>query len=70
VDAIEHYRVAVRLRPDDANAEANLGSALAEIGKLAEAKLHFQRALRIDPNHKLARENLEQISHDSKNPQE
>ena len=38
--------------------------------KLAEATLHFQRALRIDPNHKLARENLEQISHDSKNPQE
>jgi protein O-GlcNAc transferase len=70
LEAIEHYRAALRLHPDDANAEANLGGALAETGQLSEAKQHFQRALRIDPNHKLARENLEQINSDPKNLQQ
>jgi hypothetical protein len=49
------------------DAEANLGGALAETGKISEAKLHFQRALQIDPNHKLARENLELINGDPRN---
>jgi hypothetical protein len=35
---------AVRLRPDDADAHANLGSALAELGHFAEAKAQFERA--------------------------
>jgi tetratricopeptide (TPR) repeat protein/mono/diheme cytochrome c family protein len=69
VEAVEHYRAAVRLRPDDANVEANFGAALAETGNLTEAKAHLRRALQIDPSHKLARENLEQISHDSKDLQ-
>jgi len=69
VEALEHYRAAVRLRPDDANVEANFGAALAETGNLTEAKAHLRRALQIDPSHKLARENLEQISHDSKDLQ-
>jgi tetratricopeptide (TPR) repeat protein/mono/diheme cytochrome c family protein len=68
LESIEHYRASLRLHPDDANAEANLGSALAEIGNLREAKLHFERALQIDPSHELARENLEQLSHASKDP--
>jgi len=69
VEALEHYRAAVRLRPDDATVEANFGAALAETGNLTEAKAHLRRALQIDPSHKLARENLEQISHDSKDLQ-
>jgi Flp pilus assembly protein TadD len=68
LESIEHYRASVRLHPDDANAEANLGSALAETGNLREAKLHFERALEIDPNHELARENLETLSHAAKDP--
>jgi Flp pilus assembly protein TadD len=51
----------VRLNPEDANAQANLGTALAQLGRLAEAKLHYEAALRIDPNNQLARENLQQI---------
>jgi Tfp pilus assembly protein PilF len=66
VEALEHYRAAARLRPDDANVEANFGAALAETGNLTEAKAHLRRALQIDPSHKLAKENLEQISNDSK----
>ena len=46
----------------DANAEANLGSALAETGNLKEARRHFARALEIDPKNELARENLEQLN--------
>jgi len=48
----------VRLEPNDANAEANLGAALAELGEFPEAKAHFERALEIDPNQPLAKENL------------
>jgi Flp pilus assembly protein TadD len=53
------------LNPQDANAEANLGSALAETGNLKDARLHFERALQIDPKNELARENLEQLNRDS-----
>jgi len=49
------------LNPGDANAEANLGGALAETGRWKEARTHLERALEIDPNHILARENLEQV---------
>jgi Flp pilus assembly protein TadD len=41
--------------------EANLGAALAEAGHLAEAKSHFERALQIDPNQALAKENLDAL---------
>jgi Flp pilus assembly protein TadD len=41
--------------------EANLGAALAETGHLAEAKSHFERALQIDPNQPLAKENLDTL---------
>jgi Flp pilus assembly protein TadD len=42
-----------------------LGSALAETGNLKEARLHFERALQIDPKNELARENLEQLNRDT-----
>jgi Flp pilus assembly protein TadD len=45
----------------DANAEANLGGALAETGNWKEARAHLERALSIDPNNTLARQNLEQV---------
>jgi tetratricopeptide (TPR) repeat protein len=43
--AISHFRKAVQLNPEDSMAEANLGAALAEIGELASAKTHWERAL-------------------------
>jgi Flp pilus assembly protein TadD len=52
----------VRINPEDANAEANLGSALAEIGDTKQARVHYERALRLNPNHELAKENLQQLS--------
>ena len=38
--------------------------------EFAVAMDHLQRALRIDPHHKLALENLEQINRDPKNLQQ
>jgi Flp pilus assembly protein TadD len=63
--AEEHFRAAVRINPQDANAEANLGGVLAETGNLKEARTHLERALALDPSNALARENLEQLKRES-----
>jgi Flp pilus assembly protein TadD len=59
--AAEHFAAAVRIRPEDADAHANLGTALAELGRFAEARAQLERALEINPAHALARENLQQL---------
>jgi protein O-GlcNAc transferase len=51
----------LKLQPEDANVEANLGAALAEMGQFPEAKAHFERALQIDPNQAIAKENLDAL---------
>src|SRR5205809_1192704 len=43
-EAIEHYRQALRLKPDYALTHTNLGLALIRQGKLAEAFEHLQQA--------------------------
>jgi Flp pilus assembly protein TadD len=48
----------VALRPDSADAHTDLGAALAEAGLKQEAVAELRRALEIDPNHSVARENL------------
>ncbi len=58
--AVEEFRAAVRLSAD-ANAEANLGAALAELGNWKEARAHLEKALAIDPTLDNARDNLEQV---------
>jgi Flp pilus assembly protein TadD len=59
--AVEEFHAAVRLHPQDANAEANLGAALADLGNWKEARAHLEKALAINPNLANARENLEQV---------
>jgi Flp pilus assembly protein TadD len=59
--AVEEFRAAVRINPQDANAEANLGAALAELGNWKEARAHLEKALAIDPTLANARDNLEQV---------
>jgi Flp pilus assembly protein TadD len=49
------------LKPEDSGAEANLGAALAELGENQKAIAHFRRALQLDPQNKLARENLDAL---------
>ncbi len=48
--AIEHYRAALRIRPDFANLHVNLGTALRGQGRGDEALVHFAEAVRLDRN--------------------
>jgi tetratricopeptide (TPR) repeat protein len=50
-EAIEHYREALRIKPDHLNANHNLGLALSELGQYTEATNYFGKALRISPNY-------------------
>jgi Flp pilus assembly protein TadD len=52
------------LDPTDANAEANLGAAYAQLGDLKGAEDHLRRALVLDPGNKLAQQDLAVILQD------
>jgi tetratricopeptide (TPR) repeat protein len=54
-----HYRAALSIRRDNAEAQHNWGVALAQQKRYAQAIEHFQAALAIDPNHAEARQYLE-----------
>jgi superkiller protein 3 len=49
-EAGEMYRKAVKLDPESASAQYNLGSWLARSGKYAEAESHLRKAVTKDPN--------------------
>ncbi len=57
-EAIEHSKEALRIRPDDANAENNLGLALLQTGDTKGAVVHLEKALEIDPGQMNAEVNL------------
>jgi tetratricopeptide (TPR) repeat protein len=58
-EAISHYEAALRLKPDFAEAQVNLGAALSNIpGRLPEAISHYETALRIAPDYAEAHNNL------------
>jgi tetratricopeptide (TPR) repeat protein len=44
-DAICHYKESLRLRPNHANTEGDIGLALLNLGRLDEAALQFRKAL-------------------------
>jgi tetratricopeptide (TPR) repeat protein len=48
-EAIDHFRQALQIDPDYAEAHGNLGNALLERGALEEALEHYREALRINP---------------------
>ena len=60
--AIENYKHAIMLSPDNASAHCNMGYSLMQVGKLDEAVTEFQNALKIDPNMTQARQDLAAIS--------
>ena len=57
--AIGHYRKALRINPDFADAHYNLANALVSQGNLEDAISHFSEALKIKPDFPQARLNLE-----------
>ena len=69
-EASEHFRQALRLKPDYADAHYNLGNALADQGKPAEASEHYRQALRIKPDYADAHNNLGNALADQGKPAE
>jgi len=57
-EAINHYRMAVEINPNYAEAHNNLGTALFQQGKTDAAIPHFQEALKIKPHFADAHYNL------------
>lgn len=56
--ALEHFREAVRLEPESAQAHYNLATALETSGNVVEASSEYTRALEIAPNYAEAHNNL------------
>ncbi|MCE9557014.1 MAG: tetratricopeptide repeat protein [Planctomycetes bacterium] len=57
-EALVHYREAVRINPDYAEAHNNWGTTLLALGRIDEALAHFQEAVRINPDYAKAHLNL------------
>jgi protein O-mannosyl-transferase len=51
----------LRLLPQNADAESDVGAVLARRGEFDAAQRHFEAALRLDPRHTAAARNLEQL---------
>src|ERR1700730_3482809 len=57
-EAIEHSEEALRIRPNDADAQNNLGLALLQTRDVNGAATHLEKALQINPGHMNAQVNL------------
>ncbi len=57
-EAIEQYRAIARYGVEDPALEYNLANALLRSGKVGEAILHYERALRLEPRARDVRHNL------------
>jgi Tfp pilus assembly protein PilF len=67
-DAIVHFSQVLRVDPNHVEAHYNLGIALARKGRLNEAAEHFSEAVRIRPDFTKAKNYLEQISQEMREP--
>jgi hypothetical protein len=61
-DAIAANRAIIASFPDEAEAYNRLGKALAETGKIKEAREAYQKALELEPSNAIARKNLERLA--------
>jgi tetratricopeptide (TPR) repeat protein len=60
-EAVEHIQRALKVAPEDAQAQANLGVALKEVGRPEDAVKHLEESLRLDPNRPRILNNLGSI---------
>jgi tetratricopeptide (TPR) repeat protein len=67
-DAISHCQEAVRIQPNDTDAQNNLGLALLQSGDEADAAVHFEQSLASNPNNLNARCNLAWVLATSPDP--
>jgi len=58
---VRYLEMAVKVRPRDADARANLGVAYYKTGDLARAIASFERAVALAPDRADHRANLEQL---------
>ncbi len=63
--AIALYRKGLRLCPDDDVARYELGKILIAVGLRAEAQEEFEAALRINPDFKTVRRELENLQREN-----
>jgi tetratricopeptide (TPR) repeat protein len=57
-EAVQEWRRALALQPDDAGAEGNLGVALAKTHQGREAVIHLEKAILLNPRDGMAHSNL------------
>jgi Tfp pilus assembly protein PilF len=57
-EAMDQYRKALEIAPDDVDVHNNLGNALISVDRLDEAMAQFRRAVAIDPHDAQAHNNL------------
>jgi tetratricopeptide (TPR) repeat protein len=67
-DAIFHCQEAVRIQPNDTDAQNNLGLAFLQVGDEADALIHFEQSLTSNPNNLNAQCNLAWILATSPDP--
>ncbi len=60
-DAIEQFKAAIAISPQDPEYHTNLATALAASGRYDEARAELQATLAIDPNYEPARAVLQQL---------
>jgi len=61
-EAVAANRSIVEVFPQDINAYNRLGKALTELGRYAEAREAYMKALEVDPRNSIARKNMRRLS--------
>ena len=59
MEAISHYKMAIKFDPDHFWAHNKLGHALVQKGEMKEAVYHYRETVRLRPDLDAARDNLE-----------
>ena len=62
-EAVTVNKGIIEIFPDDVDAYNRLGKASTQLGKYAEAREAYGRALEIDPNNGIAKKNLDRLAH-------
>jgi Flp pilus assembly protein TadD len=60
-EAIAQFQLGVGLEPSDVDAQLDLAVALAKAGRKADARMHAQAALRLEPDNARARQLLKSL---------